>query len=157
MSKPYLSFMRRRFPCVSFAIDSLWSWVLAVIASLYLANAVGIKYSLGVFFDGWMRKYETTEATLIWIQSSAQVCHISIHSRSVFSPICPSVWLSIRLSVRPSISPLIRPSFRLSMDSFRLSLNKNVPLTISGLTAALWSPHHYFDQICFGSDFTRGF
>ena len=91
MSKTYLSFMRRRFPCVSFAIDSLWSWVLAVIASLYLANAVGIKYSLGVFFDGWMRKYETTEATLIWIQSSAQVCHISIHSRSVLSPICPSV------------------------------------------------------------------
>ena len=118
MSKPYLSFMRRRFPCVSFAIDSLWSWVLAVIASLYLANAVGIKYSLGVFFDGWMRKYETTEATLIWIQSSAQVCHISIHSRSVLSvpsvrpsdcpSDCPSVHPSLRSSVRPSVYQWIR-------------------------------------------------
>ena len=78
MSNAYLSFLRRRLPRVSFAKDSLWSWIVAFVTFTFLAINVGIIHSLGIFFETWIGYYETTEATLIWIQVGERAHPISV-------------------------------------------------------------------------------
>ena len=70
MPDKYSAFLRRRLPSVSFRQDSGWSWLLSLVAFIYLAVNFGLVHSLGVFFKTWMTKYGVSEATLIWVQSA---------------------------------------------------------------------------------------
>ena len=76
MSSAYLRFLKRHLPCFSFTVDSGWSWVLSIVAFVYLIVAIGIVHSLGVFFAPWMEEYQASEATLIWVQSAYYGCNM---------------------------------------------------------------------------------
>ena len=76
MAGTYLTFLKRRFPSIKFQPDSRFSWLMSVVASLYIFNTIGIVHCLGVFFKPWMDKYQVTEASLIWIQSAYYACNM---------------------------------------------------------------------------------
>ena len=70
MADKYSAFLRRRLPGISFQQDSGWSWLLSLVAFLFISINFGTVHSLGVFFKMWMTKYDVSEATLIWVQSA---------------------------------------------------------------------------------------
>jgi MFS family permease len=76
MSSLYLRLLKRHLKCVSFSVDGFWSWVLAFVGFVFHAVNLGVVHSLGVFFTPWIEKYQTSKATLIWVQSVFYACQL---------------------------------------------------------------------------------
>ena len=76
MAGAYLKFVKHHLPSWNFSTDSQLSWFMATIAFFYTFTSFGIVHCLGVFFNGWMGKYQSSEATILWVQSAYYACQM---------------------------------------------------------------------------------